>query len=226
MIDLNDEQEQKEFNYGPIPAGSRVLVQLEIVPTDYPDTEDPTLSVTKNGMLQLPCKFSVVAGSYIGTRWRENLTLPIKFQHGPLNDKQRLSAQIGGSTIRAIIEASRRIDPKSIEGGAIQNRRINTWSDLDGMTFPVRVGINNSPYEKDGCEYWNNRILAIITMANKEYQTLMNGGEFINKNGAVTGKGEKSKPSGGQSNSYDNQTVPVSNINQNNPLVGFDEVPF
>ena len=76
-IDFSREEAQKERNYGPVPAGSRVLVKLHVERTQYPSREDPDIAEAKSGLLQLPCKIEVVEGSFAGYSWFENITLQL-----------------------------------------------------------------------------------------------------------------------------------------------------
>lgn len=225
MIDLNNEEEQRERKYGPVPAGSRVLVSLELQRSRYPAPFDPIVAKSQKGLLQLFCKFRVMAGSYEGCSWYENLTLPASNQQIQLDDKQRLSARIGGSLIRAIIEANRGIDPKAVDERSARARRINAWQDLNGMTFPARLGIDKRPYKaSDGKLFWNNRIASVVTVTSKEYRELMAGGEFIT-DGPVAGDPsrvpESSAKAKTQSSDYWENPPAYAPKNQ-----GYDDVPF
>lgn len=225
MIDLNNEEEQRERNYGPVPAGSRVLVGLELQRPRYPAPHDPMIARSQKGLLQLFCKFRVVAGTYEGCSWYENLTLPASSQQIQLDDKQRLSAKIGGSLIRAIIEANRGVNPKAVDERAARARRINAWQELNGMTFPARVGIDKRPYEaSDGKLFWNNRIASVVTMTSNEYRELMAGGEFIS-DGPVTGDPARVPESSvrSKSQSPDYWENPLASAPNNHE---YDDVPF
>lgn len=213
MIDLNDEEQQQERKYGPVPAGSRVLVRMEIQQPKYPAPFDNMIARTKNGMFQLFCKFTVLSPTYAGCFWYENITLPAASQEVSLDEKQQTSARIGGSLLRAIIEADRRIDPKATDSAAVNARRINSWRDMNGMAFPAKLGIDKRPYVgANGNEYWNNRILAVVPVTSPEYRQLMKGGEFI-ANGPVTGEPAKAAPVQNAANApaqpaYEHDVVP------------------
>ena len=187
-IDFNREEEQKERNYGPVPSGSRVLVRLTLEKPKYASREDPDLSETKNGLLQLPCKMEVVEGTYAGCSWYEYITIQANMQRIRMTESQQTSCRIGGAMLRAIIEAHRGVDPKDTSSRADNARTINAWSDMDGMEFPARLGINNKSYEgKDGRTYWNNRLGRIVPVTDKEYAEIKRGAEFIT-NGATSGE--------------------------------------
>lgn len=179
MIDLNNEEEQRERNYGPVPAGSRVLLRLSVLKPMYPSRDDEMLAETKNGLLQLACKLEVAAGSYEGCSWLENITLPAGSQSSRLTDGQRTACRIGGALLRAIVESARKIDPKATDPRSCRGRNVNNWLDFDGMEFPAKVKLYDEPRVKDGREYWNNRIGSVLPCTDKEYVEISRGGEII-----------------------------------------------
>ena len=219
MIDLNNEDEQRERNYGPVPAGSRVLLRLSVLKPMYPSRNDEMLAETRNGLLQLACKLEVAAGSYEGCSWLENITLPEGSQSAGLTDGQRTACRIGGALLRAIVESARRIDPKATDTRSCRGRSVNNWLDFDGMEFPAKVKIHDEPRvsKKDGREYWNNRIGTVLPCTDKEYAEIMGGGEIIT-DGPVRGTGKGAK--GAKSSNGDGQNFPYDDT----PLA--DDVPF
>lgn len=189
-IDFNHEEEQRERNYGPVPAGSRVLVRLHIEKTDYPCRDMPELTETKSGLLQLPCRFEVVGGTYDGVSWYDNITVQAGMQRIRLTEGQAKSANIGGSLLRAIIEAHRGIDPKATDSRSASGRTIRAWGDMEGMEFPARLGLEKEPYEgKDGRLYWNNHVTKVLPSTDKEYAQIKRGAEFIT-DGPTQGDGQ------------------------------------
>lgn len=216
MIDLNHEEEQRERNYGPVPAGSRVLLRLSVLKPMYPSRDDEMLAETRNGLLQLACKLEVAAGSYEGCSWLENITLPESSQSADLTDGQRTACRIGGALLRAIVESARRIDPKATDTRSCRGRSVASWLDFDGMEFPAKLKLYDTPRVKDGREYWNNRIGAVLPCTNKEYAEIMGGGEIIT-DGPVRGEGGGAprKGTGGNAQNFPYDDTPVS-----------DEVPF
>lgn len=204
MIDLNNEEEQRERNYGPVPAGSRVLLRLSVLKPMYPSRDDEMLAETKNGLLQLACKLEVAAGSYEGCSWLENITLPEGSQSASLTNGQRTACRIGGSLLRAIVESSRRIDPKATDTRSCRGRSVNSWLDFDGMEFPAKVKIHDEPRVKEDREYWNNRIGTVLPCTDKEYAEIKGGGEIIT-DGPVRGDGSGK---GAKSSSRDTQNLP------------------
>lgn len=185
FFDFNDEEEQRDVRRGPVPAGSRVLVKMELVMPEYADDNDRYVAVAKSGLKQLRAKMTVATGTYEGVWWMENITLPARMQSIQLDERKAISCRIGGAMLRAIVEANRRIDPKDKGFEASRKRQINGWFDIDGATFPARLIIDNQPYEKNGNTFWNNRVGRVLPCTDPEYAEIMAGKEFIT-DGAVT----------------------------------------
>lgn len=218
MIDLNNEEEQRERNYGPVPAGSRVLLRLSVLKPMYPSRDDEMLAETKNGLLQLAGKLEVVSGTYEGCAWYENITLPESSQTVGLTDSQRTASRIGGALLRAIVESARRIDPKATDARSCRGRSVSSWLDFDGMEFPAKVKLDKEPYiGKDGRTYWRNRISAVVPCTSKEYAEITRGGEVIT-DGPV--RGEDGAAPRAQSSRGGAQNLPYDDT----PLA--DDVPF
>lgn len=225
MIDLSHEQEQKSA-YGPVPSGSRVLVRLTIEKPKYASQDDELVAMAKTGLLQLFCRLEVAAGSYEGVAWYENITLPSRAQNIRLTEGQQKACGSGGRTLRAIVEAVRAVDPKDKSQQADSKRILNSWSDLDGMEFPARLGISKEPYEgKDGRLYWSNTLGRILPCTDKEYQEIMNGGEFIT-DGPVEGDQQQQRQAPRQSGSYADTGYPSGGYADRSPDYGPDGVPF
>lgn len=225
MIDLSQEQEQKSA-YGPVPSGSRVLVRITIEKPKYASQDDELVAMAKTGLLQLFCRLEVAAGSYEGVAWYENITLPSRAQNIRLTEGQQKACGSGGRTLRAIVEAVRAVDPKDKSQQADSKRILNSWSDLDGMEFPARLGISKEPYEgKDGRMYWSNTLGRILPCTDKEYQEIMNGGEFIT-DGPVEGDQQPQRQATRQTGSYADTGYPSGGYADSAPNMGSEEVPF
>ena len=192
MLDLNMESEQKNRNYGPVPAGSKVMVRSSIETPKYGLQDTPCVAQAKSGLLGLWCKFTVAGGLYDGVEWYDTLWLPTGYQNIRLNEGQTTTCNRSGAQIRAIIEAHRGINPKATDDRAIRGRQLTEWTDMQGMEFPAKLGISKEPYERDGKKYWNNYITSIITPDKEEYARIKSGREIIT-DGPVTGEKEKGK---------------------------------
>lgn len=224
MIDLSQEQEQKSA-YGPVPGGSRVLVRLTIEKPKYASQNDEMVAQAKTGLLQLFCKLEVAAGTYEGVTWYENITLPSRSQNIRLTEGQQKACGSGGRTLRAIVEAVRGVDPKDKSPQAGRKRILNSWSELDGMEFPARLGISREPYEgKDGRLYWSNTLGRIIPCTDKEYRNIMAGGDYIT-DGPVEGE-TAPRQAARQSSGYAGQVYPDGGYADRAPDYGPDGVPF
>lgn len=180
MLDLSNEQEQRDFVPGPVPGGSIVMVRMEVLEPaeERQHPQNRFVSRAPSGLLQIYCQFTVIHGTYQGVRWRQNITLPQGSQSIRLAEKQITACNIGGAMLKAMCLAARR------------NPRLRDVTELTGLCFPVRVKINQRPVEKDdGRVFWNNEISIIITPEKEAYASVCNGGEIIMKNGPVTGSG-------------------------------------
>ena len=220
FLDLNNEEEQQERNYGPVPAGSRVLCRITLEKPQYCAPDDPYISRSQKGLLGLWAKIEVVTGTYAGVYWYDNIWLPVGRQKISLADNQKVACRMGGARIKAIVEANRGISPKDDSPKANRARQVDTL-DLNGMEFPARLGINKESYTgKDGKTYWSNTIGAILLPDKAEYQTIRNGGEIIT-DGPVVGKetaGQQGQAQG--SGDFYGQEMPPTEAYE------LDSVPF
>lgn len=209
-FDFSKEDNQKEYGlHGPVPAGSIVVVELTILEphASRQASDNPYISVANSGLRQLYTQFTVDRGQYMGVDWRQNLTLPAAFQDVALNPKQEMACRIGGSIIKAMLQAAKR--PLAI----------NKLTDLNLLKFPVRVKINPRPYEsKTGEIFWRNELAQVITPDMAPYAEAQRMGEIIVENGAVKGK-EDSQPAEKRNQGYDYAPPPEADY-------AIDSVPF
>ena len=186
-FDFNQAEEQKQRVPGPVPAGSIVLLKVEIQrPTnpEYAAKPGSYVTRTKKGLLLLNCQMTVMAGTYEGYRWFENYMLPEGMQTVSLTDGQRSACRISYSKMRAIIEAYRKIDPKDQSPRARSARTLADLMDLSGMIFPCRVGLKKEPREytkKDGTRgiAWDNHAAFILPVTDSRFAEVSAGGEII-----------------------------------------------
>lgn len=170
MIDFNNADEQKTFGNGPIPSGSMVKVRMGIrIPSDDKKSNvDPALTrpASNNGNDYLNCEFEVVAGQFNGVKIWQNYVLA----------GSEKAMKISMATLRAIVEATRNVNPKDPSPQATQARKVNSFAYFSGIEIPVVVGIQPP---KKGDLYINNTIHQVITPDKPEYQEIMSGGEKI-----------------------------------------------
>lgn len=202
-IDFNQAEEQRERAHGPVPAGSRVLLEMEIMKPRNESQQMPFVAVSSKKLYMLWVELKVVSGTYEGVKWRENWLLPEGQQRVQLTPGQKTGCRISFSRMRAIIEAARRIKPKDNSPQASSRRQINSWLDMNGMRFPARVGIDDDGREYNGKIYFDNTLAAVVTPEKDEYEELMHGGEFINPDGAVVGKNVPAQQNANAPDYYD-----------------------
>lgn len=173
MLDLNEAEGQSEAR-GAIPPESIVLVRLNLRTPKAGKAQGqyPLLTRASTGMEYLDCEFEVVSGTYTGKKMWDNLNIM-----GTVStDNQRKSVDISKRMLRAIAEAVRGIDPKDASPSAVQARHLQSFEQLQGVMFGVKVGVEKP---MAGDRYVNNNIKRIITPDHEYYANVMQGGEFI-----------------------------------------------
>ncbi|KAF0234122.1 MAG: hypothetical protein FD177_1034 [Desulfovibrionaceae bacterium] len=168
-IDLNQAEEQKE-SFGPIPPDSMVLVRVTLLCPKNNNGQSNFVGLSDSGYQFLTAELEVLSGSFIGKKFRENLGV------AAATDKGMQGVQIAMRKIRAMVEASRGINPKDQSPAALQSRKLSDWRELDQMFFGIVVGVQKP---KPGDRYVNNEIKKVITPDHEFYATVMQGGEFI-----------------------------------------------
>ena len=177
---MNFQQESKQQSPRTIPAGSKVLVELSLIPPKCQhDSPDPFLGESKNGLRSLFLKCQVVAGTYQGHYFYDRIWAPGFLQKISLSDGQEKACVRGGAVIRAMLEAAHQIFPDDLSERAQSYRCIDTFSELNGLRVPVCVGLNPEPVEKNGIAYWNNVIYQVVTPEDPDFQALMQGSESL-----------------------------------------------
>ena len=195
MLDFNNEEQQRVRAYGPVPAGSRVLLRMELMKPQFADTDHAYVQLALSGLRGLWVEFTVLSGTYEGVKWRENVWLPKGMQNVSLSEGQAKGCNMWGARLKAILESASGISPKDDSPKASRARQTQDWLDFHGVEFPAAVGISNKPYTgKDGNTYWNNALSRIVTADDKDYRALMDGAEIIT-DGPVVGKGDTAQRS-------------------------------
>ena len=203
MLDFNGEEQQKQRAYGPVPAGSRVLLRMDLVKPRYADEQHEYVQRAQSGLRGLWVEFTVAFGTYEGVRWRENVWLPTGHQSVRLTEGQTKGCNMWGSRLKAALEASRGISPKDTSPKASRARQTQDWMDFHGLEFPAVLGIANESYTgRNGNEYWNNTMSRVVTADDNDYRTIMDGGEIIT-DGPIVGKGSDGSRGTQQSNDDD-----------------------
>lgn len=195
-VNLNDAPEQREM--GPIPAKSIVWVKLHIreatKSTQKKSSKHPLMIVSNSNSENhyFDCEFEVRSPSFEGKKIWNNFVVVG-------NEK---AVNISMAFFRAAIEAARGIRPDDASQAATNARQLNDWADLQGLTFPVRVGIEPP---KPGDQYINNTVAKVITPDKPEYTEVKEKGEIVSSNplpGIPTGGGAESGSSAGHDHKW------------------------
>ena len=171
MIDFNGFGPQGS-GVGAIPPDSCVVVNLHIVmPPQGKTGSAAELTRTNNRTTEyLNTELVVVEGKYKGAKIRHRFLVG-----GAVEDGQKKSVNIAMKQLCAILEVSRRIAPDDASPQATEARRVNGWSDFEGMSFPIKVGCeaSNSVKKNDPTHYFvNNTLVKVVTMADGEFASL------------------------------------------------------
>ena len=175
-IDLNTAGEQQTSTSLVIPPHSKVQVQLSII---YPEAgragaSAPELTRAHSGLEYLATKLTVTRGSFAGKVIYQNFNLANAQTTG-----QQKAVDISIRSIRAMVEASRGIRPKDNSPTATQARKLQRWSELDGLTCFIVVDCEQSQPSQKGTVYINNRLYSVVTIDDPCYQQLTQQGEMI-----------------------------------------------
>lgn len=151
-----------------IPDGEIVKVVLKIRPGGVNDaaqgwTDDMATRSAKTGAVYLDCVYTVSAGKHAKRKVFDLIGL-----HSP---KGPIWGNMGRSTIRAILESARGIQPNDMGEIARSKRAIDSLQELDGLEFCIEVAVE----EQTGFDP-RNRVKRVITPAHRRYQEVMAGG--------------------------------------------------
>lgn len=167
-IDFNAAEEQGTGS-GAVPEDSIVMLvaSCRSPKAGKEGSCDPLFSKSSTGYEYLDMEFEVMSKTHEGRKIWQNMML---FYTGAATEKSAQAINISMRTLRAIIEASRKIHPKDATPAAVKARTMSAWSDLNGMMFPVVVGCEWGKPGGDGKRYLNNTIKRIITPDDERYE--------------------------------------------------------
>jgi hypothetical protein len=155
-IDFNEAPEQRSFDL--IPDGTLCNVHMTIRPGNAGD--GGWLKRSKNGESEgLDCEFVVVDGKYAKRKFWTLFTL------GGVTPGQQEAGGYSLGKLRAMIESVRGIRPDDDSQEAREKRKISSFGELDGLRFPVIVGIEKG---KDGYKD-KNTLVEVITPDKKSW---------------------------------------------------------
>ncbi len=155
-MDFNSAGEQRSGEL--IPDGVVATVHLTIKPGGA--GEGGWLKRNKTGdasMLEL--EFTVVDGPHAKRKVWEHWMVEGS------TEGQAKAAEISASRIRAVLESANGVRPDDESDNAKQRRRISSWGDLDGLRFPIKIGIEKG----EGNYKDKNKIVEIVTPDRKAW---------------------------------------------------------
>ncbi len=162
---LNFADAEPQNEYGVIPHNTLAKVKMYIKAGGYDDeskgcTGGLASHNSKTGSIALNVEFTVMEGQYAGRKVWSYIGI-----HSASNEKY---AQIGRSTIRAILESANKVDPQDKSAAANRLREIDKLSDLNGVEFVAKIEVETDNQGKE-----RNKIRFAITKGHKEYESLM-----------------------------------------------------
>lgn len=161
-FDFNFNTAEKQSGGELIPDGVIVPVVMNIRPGGVGEGGWLTSSKSSDAEM-LDCELTVCDGPYTKRKIFTYMTV----SGGKLNDKgESMGGNITRSTLRAILESARNINPNDMSEAAIEKRRVMGFGDFNGVVFLMKVGIEK---DKTGQYSDKNKVKAIITPDMKQY---------------------------------------------------------
>lgn len=168
-LDLNNASYQSSTIHL-IPPQSKVFVQLSIVfPSEENKGSSPELTRRNSGLEQLCVKLQVLKGFYEHTYFFHSFNIC-----GAKTKGHQKAIEISKSQLRALVESNWAISPTDTSESAMQARKLTTLNDINGYAFPILV---DSEVNDKG--FLTNKLKAIITADDPDYQLLLMKGEVI-----------------------------------------------
>jgi len=163
-FDFQDADPQQS-GFDLIPKGVIAPVRMTLKPGGY---DDPSQGWTggyatqsfDTGAIYLAAEFVITAGEYAKRKLWSNV--------GLYSSKGPTWGQMGRSFIRAALNSARNVHPSDNSPQAAGARRIQGFSDLDGLEFLARVDV-----EKDGKGQDRNVVKVAVEPGHPDYARLM-----------------------------------------------------
>jgi hypothetical protein len=172
-----------------IPHGTICTVVMHIRPGGV--GEDNLLMRSKDGAcLMLNVEFVVVDGAFKRRKFWEYWILE------GTTDGHAKSAELNRSTLRAILESSRGIDPQD-ESPQARERRTASLKDFGNITLIAKIGVEKGKPKNDGSgESWpdKNILAAVITPDKKDWHPVEQPPPFNGGGGAQAAPSSPASP--------------------------------
>jgi hypothetical protein len=167
-VDFN-EAPQQGSGAGPIPEDSVVVVVAEIREPKAAKvgTVNSLFCKAPSGYEYLDFEFTVISPKFKDRKIWQNFMLA--YTKAP-TDKSAQAISISMRTLRAMVEAARKISPKDTSPEATKARVISGFADLNSMLFPVVVGCEWGNPNDSGKRYLNNTIKRIVTPDDERFE--------------------------------------------------------
>ena len=188
--DFNDAEQQQSFDL--IPKGAVAWVRMSIKPGGYNDasqgwTRGWATRSHETGAVYLACEFVVLEGAYARRKLWSNVGL-----HSP---KGPTWTGMGRSLLRAILNSARNVRPDDNSPQAAAARRINDFSDLEGIEFVAKIDV-----EKDGRGEMRNVIKQAVEPGQSDYPggsgSAPGAGAAAARAATPAGQGARATPTG------------------------------
>ena len=179
-INLNEAQEYREIG-AMIPDGTFCWVSGKIRPgqVSLPGFDQADFGLFKQSkgsdVIYMDWEFTVVHGPHNGSKIWQNLSIA----GGTLDDRgQSKAGNITKSFLRAVVESAFGISPKDQSPQAAAYRNIPNVRALEGVTFAIRVGVQEGEAREGGGNYpERNTIAKVILPDDPQYADMRAGKE-------------------------------------------------
>jgi hypothetical protein len=154
-MNFNDAEQQTEFTI--IPANTIAKARLTIKAGN--DFSDPFLTRSKNGESTfLNCEWVIMEGQFVRRKIFDKIGI----------SGSDVWVNMGKARIRAVLESAKNINPKDMSETAMAARKIDSFSELEGLEPIIKIGIE---HDRSGIYQDKNRVASIITPDSQLYKT-------------------------------------------------------
>jgi hypothetical protein len=119
--------------------------------------------------LYIKGEFTICFGPYINRKVFSKIGIK-GTKKGPSGED--IWGAMGKRQLRALLESARNINPKDESEQAINARKVNDYSDLQGLACVIKIGIE---VDESGFNADRNKVASFITPDHQDYAALMAG---------------------------------------------------